>query len=286
MVRPGPSLFVRIDTPAGRLEHALMEFVSPLFRELRSFPELEGLFFARYQWQILLRILGPVEWVGTFVGDLLEPSISSARERGLVLGHAFEDYLAETERYGGAEGVRLAERIFQHDSVACLDLIAADTSGQLAKSRREFSLVLIERFLDLLRFDRERRIDFYRVGYAWAIEEGSWREEDLRLLEARFQSLRDGLTELFRGARQLEAESVWGGAAPAGIAHVFLDSTRPVAEELIEAHRSGRIDQDLVQLAWSIAHMHCVRLGVDSNAEAILRFFMHRLHQEEEVVAA
>jgi len=56
---------------------------------------------------------------------------------------------------------------------------------------------------------------------------------------------------------------------------------RPVVEDLCRAHTSGRIDQDLVHLAWSLSHMHANRMGLDPIAEAILRFFMHQLHTEE-----
>jgi hypothetical protein len=37
---------------------------------------------------------------------------------------------------------------------------------------------------------------------------------------------------------------------------------------------------DLVNLAWSLMHMHCNRLGIDAVAEAILRYYMYRLHQD------
>ena len=43
---------------------------------------------------------------------------------------------------------------------------------------------------------------------------------------------------------------------------------------------AGRVRQELVPLAWSYTHMHCNRLGIDPVAEAILRYFMHRLMQE------
>jgi hypothetical protein len=74
---------------------------------------------------------------------------------------------------------------------------------------------------------------------------------------------------------------VGGGEEPARIAGDSLARLRPAVEDLREAHGAGRIHQDLVHLAWSHTHMHCNRLGIGGTAEAILRYFMNRLHQEE-----
>jgi hypothetical protein len=55
-----------------------------------------------------------------------------------------------------------------------------------------------------------------------------------------------------------------------------------VIERLLEAHSAGRIERDPVNLAWSLTHMHCNRLGIDAMPEAILRYFMHRLYLESD----
>ena len=263
------------------------DLVIPVVREVRRSPELDSLFFVRYNepdWQLRFRILGRPTWIDGTVHELVAGRLPALRERGLVDSWEFGMYQREYERYGGEEGMRLCEAFFLRDSLAVLDLIEAEERGQMGKTRREYSLVFVERFLDLMRFDRERRAEFYRRGYSWALDDGTFAAEDLVLLEDRYRDLREGLLALFGGAPAADPEGAYGGVVPACIARECLEASGPVVDEILSAHAAGRLRQDLVDLAWSLAHMHCNRLAVDVRAEAILRFFMHRLHSEETIV--
>jgi len=154
------------------------------------------------------------------------------------------------------------------------------------KSRREVAMALVDRFLDLSRFSPEDRLEFYKFGYAWALEMKTWTQEDLDVLEQRFQKLRAGLEELFFGPTSEEPERFYGGPEAAHVASAFLERARPVVEAILREHRAGRIKQSLIYLFWSYAHMMTNRLGVESTPEAILRFFMFRLLEERSRTAA
>jgi len=276
-------LYTLLYSPRESHEEILRELVEPVTREARTHAELDSLFYARFnipRWQVRFRVLGRPAWVEGKVRKLVEERLAVLRERGLIEGHEFAEYEREYDRYGGEEGMALAEQIFFHDSLACLDLIEADRQGALAKSRREFVLVITERFLDLLEMDRLQRLAFYEHGYRWAMEGGSWRDEERQILGERYQSLAPGLEELFRGETARDFGALYGGPEAARIAQSFLESVRPVARQLLDAHREGRIPQDLIYLAWSYTHMQCNRLGIDPAAEAILRFFMHRFLED------
>jgi thiopeptide-type bacteriocin biosynthesis protein len=174
--------------------------------------------------------------------------------------------------------MQLSEKIFLHDSLACLDLIDAESRGALAKTRREYSLLFVERFLDLMGFDRDTRIAYYAFAHSWPITDGTWDDGDLRALDAKFESLEPGLVELFRGDSSRNPAAQWGGDEPAAIAARCLEACGLAVDELKSRHRAGEIDQDIVNLAWSYTHMHCNRLGIDAMPEAILRYFMWRLY--------
>ena len=280
---PQRCLYTLLYAPRESHEEILHELVHPVARKIRQHAGLDSLFYARYnvpRWQVRFRVLGRPEWVEGEVREIVEERLSVLRERALIEGCEFAEYEREYERYGGREGMALAERIFLHDSLACLDLLEADRLGLLAKSRREFVLVLTERFLDLLEMERSRRLDFYRYGYEWALEGGTWRDEERRTLEDRYRSLGAGLEELLRGETSRDPAAQYGGTEAAQIARSFLESVGPVARQLLEAHRAGRIPQDLLHLAWSYTHMQCNRLGIEPAAESILRFFMHRFLED------
>ena len=276
-------LFTLLHAPRERHEQILADFVTPIAQDLRGSPELDSLFFARYNvpgWQLRFRVLGRPEWVSGPVFERVQRDLAPLQEAGAVESVEFAQYDRETERYGGEEGMALAEQLFLHDSLACLDLMAADRQGLLEKTRREISLLMTERLLDLLRFDRRQRLAFYAFGHQWTREMGTWGDVDVEKIEQKYQELKPGLAELFTGEQAADPEWLWGGEEAAGIAERWLAASRPVAEAILAAHAAGRISQDLGYLAWSYAHMSCNRLGIDATPEALLRYFMHRLYED------
>jgi thiopeptide-type bacteriocin biosynthesis protein len=276
-------LFTLLYAPREQHERILADFVTPIARDLGAAPELHSLFFARYNvpsWQVRFRILGRPDWIAGPVRERVERDLEPLQASGAVERIEFAEYDREIERYGGEEGMALAEKLFLHDSLAGLDLMAAERAGELAKTRREWSLLMTERLLDLLRFDRAQRLAFYATGYRWTGEMGTWKEAELATIERRYQELKPGLQDLFTGEQSHHPELLWGGEEPWRIAERCLEASRPVVEAILDAHAAGRIQQDLTELAWSYSHMHCNRLGIDPNPEALLRYFMHRLVED------
>lgn len=276
-------LFAVLYAPRERHEDILADFVTPIARDLRGAPELDSLFFARYNvpsWQVRFRVLGRPGWVSGPVRERVERDLRSLHDAGGIDDAELARYDREIERYGGEEGMALAERLFLHDSLACLDVMEAERQGLCAKSRREFSLLLTDRLLDLLGFDRAQRLAFYAHGHRWTREMGTWSDGDLAVIEQRYQELKPGLQDLFTGEQSRDPEALWGGEAPARIAERCLEASRPILAAVLAGHAAGRIRQDLVYLAWSYTHMQCNRLGIDPTPEALLRYFMHRLLED------
>lgn len=276
-------LYSLLYAPRERLEEILTCFVFPIATEIRDHPGLDSLFFVRFsepRWQLRLRVLGRPEWVTGPLRALVEGRIRDLETAGEIEGHEFHQYDREIERYGGEVGMSLAERLFHLDSLACLELVRIDRAGLLRKNRRELAMALVDRFVDLAHFSPAERLEFYKFGYAWALELKTWSEEDLRILEGRFQKLHPGLEKFFFGEAASDPVQFYGGPEAARAATEFLERARPVVEEILREHQAGRIRQSLPYLFWSYTHMLTNRLGVEATPEAILRFFMHRLLEE------
>jgi thiopeptide-type bacteriocin biosynthesis protein len=276
-------LFTLLYAPREQHERILADFVTPIARDLRAAPELHSLFFARYNvptWQVRFRVLGRPDWIAGPVRERIERDLAPLQASGAVERIEFAEYDREIERYGGEEGMALAEKLFLHDSLAVLDLLAAERQGLLAKTRREWSLLMTEGLLDLLGFDRAQRLAFHASGFRWTSEMGTWKEAELETIEARYQALKPGLQDLFTGEQSRCPELLWGGEEPWRIAERCLEASRPVVAAIREAHAAGRIQQELTELAWSYSHMHCNRLGIDPTPEALLRYFMYRLLED------
>jgi lantibiotic biosynthesis protein len=282
-------LYSLLYVPRDRQEDVLNRLVSPIATEIQDDPDLDSLFFVRFsepRWQLRFRVLGRPGWVNGPLRDLVERRVRELEASGDIEGHEFNQYDREYDRYGGELGMSLAEELFHQDSLACLEIVRIDRAGLLKKSRREFAMALVDRFLDLSRFSPEDRLEFYKFGYAWALEMKTWAQEDLDVLEQRFQKLHAGLEDLFFGFKAKDPVQFFGGSEAAEVAATFLERARPVVEAILREHRAGRIEQSLVYLFWSYAHMMTNRLGVESTPEAILRFFMFRLLEERSRTAA
>ena len=277
-------LYAAMDSPPESHDRLLHELVTPIVSEIRESADLDSLFFVRYadpDWQLRFRVLGRPEWVERCVRPRVEESIGRFVEAGIIGKVVFGEYAREWDRYGGPVGMRLAEKIFFHDSVACLEFLEAERQGVCAKPRREYSLAFTERFLDLLNFDAGQRAEFYRTGHAWAFRDGVFRDEDRPKLDRRYDAVRDGLHELRRSLRDGKTTDVLGGNEPRRIAEGCLEATRPVLDEIVQGNAAGTIHASLVDLAWSYTHLHCNRLGIDLVPEAILRYLMYRLYEED-----
>jgi len=285
-LRPQACLYTIAYLPRERIEAVLLDEFLPLVREIRDHHDLDSLFFVRYsepRWQLRFRVFGRPEWVNGPLRERLTALVARLEAEGVIEGHAFARYEREIERYGGEEGMALAERLFYLDSLAALELCDAERQGLMGKTRREVALLVADRLADLAGLDERQRLTYYRHGYAWALETGEWTSAELELLERKFLALRPGLERLFA---EPDDASRWGGKAVAAIVNHFLAEAAPVLRAIVEGNTAGRIDQDLVYLLWSYAHMFTNRLGIESTPEAILRFFMHRYLQERRHVAA
>lgn len=281
--RPETCLYAVLESLPENHDRLLLDLIAPLVREFRGDENLHSLFFVRYAdptWQLRFRVLGRPGWIDDVVRPQLERAIFPFSKSGRIGGVEYGEYAREWERYGGPRGMPLAERIFLHDSIACLELLEAEVRGVLQTSRREYSLMLTELFLDVFGFDVSQRRQFYLEGHAWAFRDGVFRDEDRPRLERQYLAVRDGLRKRILGLRTEDPAIVFGGAEPARIAANFLKAMRPVVEEILAAHTEGDIHQGLVYLAWSYAHLHCNRLGIELVPEAILRYLMFRLHDE------
>jgi thiopeptide-type bacteriocin biosynthesis protein len=286
-VPPQACLYTIAYLPRERIEALLLDEIRPIVREIRAHPDLDSLFFVRYsepRWQLRFRVFGRPAWVQGALRERLEELVARLQAGRVIEGHAFARYEREIERYGGEEGMALAERLFYLDSLAALDLCDAERRGVMAKSRREVALLFADRLADLAGFDESQRLAYYRRGFSWALETGEWTSGELEVLERKFLALRPGLERLF--ATGGDEASRWGGEEVAEIVQRFAAAAAPVLREIVDGHAAGRIRQDLVYLLWSYAHMFTNRLGIESTPEAILRFFMHRYLQERRPVAA
>lgn len=275
-------IYLLIHTPYEHHEAVVADVVTPLAREIRDAPELESLFFVRLSsptWQVRFRVVGEEGWLRDVYRPAALERLQPLRDAEKVLAVEEAEYQREVQRYGGPEGMPLAEAIYTADTLACLDLLELERHERLGRSRRELALLLGEHCADLLKLSGERRESFYRFAWDWAREMGTWDAEDLQRLETRYQAQAASFQELLEGETSRHPPALWGGSEAAEVVAAFLERVRPLFEQVLALRQDGTIRQHVAYLGWSYTHLLCNRLGLSPTVEAILRYLMHRHHR-------
>jgi thiopeptide-type bacteriocin biosynthesis protein len=268
------SLHVSIDAPRDEHDTVVRAWITPIVRELASSSELDAAYFERFNkpaWGVRLRVLGPPEWLRSDAREIIERRLS-------VLGarYAFVDDGAEDKWVGGPADQRELKSINHMDTLACLDLLETEASGALLTSRGQWSLFVVEGFLDSFGLHGDERLDFYRRGFQWAPDLGRWDAEVFDALERKFEKQQAALRDALRSpARDLPADG-WGGPEPSRIALTLLEKSDGAIVGLRRASTLGRVSKTPVEWAVLLCHAHSNRLGIHATQEATVRYLVWR----------
>jgi thiopeptide-type bacteriocin biosynthesis protein len=119
-------LFAKLYAGRATCDRVVVDLVAPLAAEAMADGAVDRWFFLRYGdpgWHVRFRLHGdPGELAGRWLGrlhDLAEPWVESGR----ISRIAVDTYEREVERYGGDEGILLAEEVFRLDSEAAVTSI-------------------------------------------------------------------------------------------------------------------------------------------------------------------
>src|SRR5262249_57327315 len=88
--------------------------------------DIDGWFFIRYgepEWHLRLRLHGRPERLHAQVLPVLQAAAAPLLGDGRLWRLQLDTYQREIERYGGPEGMLLAERLFHADSAAVLAIV-------------------------------------------------------------------------------------------------------------------------------------------------------------------
>ncbi len=163
-----------------------------------------------------------------------------------IVEHAIDADEREVERYGGAEGIVLAERLFCADSAAALAILDACRGDAGAEHAWRLALVGIDRLLDDLGLDLAAKL---RLATHTRDALGAEVGMDTALQRALGDKFRRHRGEL---ARLLETGHPALAARSRRLA--------PIAGMLDALSRGGKLAQPIEQLAQSYVHMHVNRV--------------------------
>ncbi|HEY4590363.1 MAG TPA: thiopeptide-type bacteriocin biosynthesis protein, partial [Thermoanaerobaculia bacterium] len=273
-------LYAKLYTGTATADGLLREVVAPVAREAMANGETDSWFFIRYgdpEWHLRVRFHGDPMLLQSRVLPRLHSALDPMLADGRIWRVQLDTYERETERYGGPEGILLAERLFHVDSEAVLAILEMLEGDEGADFRWRLALRGIDMLLGDLQFDPETRMRVMR-----SMREGFTREfgggKGLRVqLDQRFRQEWRSLMPLLDPAGDAESE-----LAPAlEVLRRRSERNAPIVAELRELERAGRLSQPLADMAPSYVHMHVNRIirSAQRAHELVLYDFLYLLYE-------
>lgn len=275
-------LYAKLYTGTATADIVLGEVIAPLIKAARNLGALRRWFFIRYgdpQWQVRLRIRGEPRWLASTMVPTLYDAAEPLLRDGCIWKLQLDTYEREVGRYGGADGIELAEAIFEADSDAVLSIVQLLETNVTADARWRLALLGMHMLLVDLGFDLAVRLDILRQARAtlwveyhgdlgFAKQLGTRFRKERRSLEALLTSPVNSDYPLDRAFQLLAQRS---------------EKILPLAAELSSRERDGRLTLPVRELAVSFLHMHANRLlrSEQRAQEHTLYEFLLRLYESE-----
>ena len=262
-------LYVKLYTGLATADRVLLERVGPLLESTRGV--WDQWFFLRYADpgpHLRLRFHGsPDQLLGILLPSLHE-ALAPLLQKGLGWRLQVDTYEQEVERYGGPEGMRLAEAWFSVDSANVLDQLRECLGDAGAHLRWRLALKGVDGILTDLGFDLAGKLRVVsRVRDALAQEFQAQNGLEVQL-GARFRTLRSEL-------------ETWVTRTSTNPRDLLVSKQKACLDQVRQASASGQLTRPLEDLASSYAHMHVNRLLRSSQRahEFVLMDFLARLYE-------
>lgn len=267
-------LYAKLYTGMAAADGVLREVVAPLVRAAERSGAIDRWFFIRYndpEHHLRVRFHGSP---ARLYGELL-PALHAAAAPLLADGRIWrmqlDTYEREIERYGGAAGIELAERLFHADSQAVLAIVERNAGDAGIARRWRLALRGVDQLLadlGLAEAERHALIKQARDGYAHEVR------ADTRL--------HSQLGDAYRQQRkQLDGLLAATPDDEPALAPLLARSAQlaPIVAELRAHEAAGRLS--LAGMALSLAHMHVNRLmrTAQRRQELVLYEFLDRLYE-------
>ncbi len=273
-------LYLKVYTGTASADRILTASLGPVLAELRNDEVIDHWFFLRYadpEPHLRIRLHGDPAALDAAALPRLTAALTPYLDDGTVWNVALDSYHREIERYGGDNGIELAEHIHAADSDAVIETLNMLDGDDGAQARWKLSLYATHRLLIDAGLTTAARRDWARAGAA------RYRTEypDAPNLESgigrRWRDDRADLTTLLDDTAPHPYEP---GRA------VFRRRSRlitPLLDELADRSRRGMLSQPIEVLLHSFSHLNAVRLlrSAARTHELVLLSFLDRYYASQ-----
>lgn len=273
-------VYVKLYSGVSTQEELLIEWLPAILRRLNESELISSWFYVRYadpKHHLRLRFRAARRSATRDLPHIVLEAIQPLVESGRIWKTQLDTYEREIERYGGIEGIQLAEQIFSADSDAVLHMlqvVSGDSGVDLRWRLAVLSVDCLLRDCKLSLGDRYSLLATLRENYGREILPDI--EARRKLLGERFRAARRGLEAI------LDNPTLHNPALAPTVA-LLNSRSRILAEpmqRLSVLARNGGLSVSIANLAMSYAHMHVNRLipSAQRAHEAVIYDFLWRLY--------
>jgi thiopeptide-type bacteriocin biosynthesis protein len=274
-------LYARLYTGSSTADQVLREVVAPLTRLLARGEIAESWFFLRYgdpEWHLRVRFAGDPERLWTkglpHFKKILEPLLADGR----VWRFELSTYQREIPRYGGAEGIELAERVFHADSEAVLAIVETLAGDAGADARWRLAFRGMDALLDDFGFDLEAKKRLAEIQARSFAGRLGFDESLTSQLAVKLRSVRRTLLQSLERPEDLPHLEPGFAALRRRSA-----ALAPLAAEIRRRAGEGRLTVGLEELVPHFIHMFVNRLtrSAGPEHELVLYDFLARIYMSQ-----
>jgi thiopeptide-type bacteriocin biosynthesis protein len=276
-------LYAKLYTGTATADQVLRDEVRDITEEVLASGAADQWFFIRFgdpDWHLRLRFHGSPERLHCEILPALQANFNPLLNDGRLWRVQFDTYEREVERYGGAEGVVLAENLFYFDSEAALEIIEMLEPGdEGADERWRLTLCGIDRLFTDFGFDLESRLLVLKQAREAFGKEFRVDKSLMGQLSGKYRKERKSLEDLFNPAHD-EESSLSPGLA---VFRRRSDRLAPVVVELKSCEQSGQLRVPVIELMSSYVHMHANRLlrSAQRQQELVLYDLLARFYESQ-----
>jgi thiopeptide-type bacteriocin biosynthesis protein len=280
-------LYVKLYAGTATADEVLREVVAPVVRAAIATGSADRWFFVRYydpeshlRWRLHGDPCTLQQTVWPALQDAVRPFLAERRIWKVVL----DTYEREIERYGGPDGIALAEQVFHIDSDAVLEIVEMLDRGDAGLDERwRLALVGMERLLTDFGFDLESKLSILTPVRTVFAKEFHADRALARQLGDRFRTERASLRDLLDNIRIADVHPLAPGL------DIFVqrsDRLGTVIDELKVREASGRLTSSCRDIVPSLLHMHANRLlrSAPREQEMVLYDFLARHHESRAAI--
>jgi lantibiotic biosynthesis protein len=277
-------LYFKLYGGEGTADHVLTEAVAPAIAELKQRGVIDSWFFIRYadpDPHLRLRLHGEATRLNAEALTEMHGRLAPMMKSGQLWRIELSTYEREIHRYGGPLNIERAERLFELDSGAALEIVRACQGDEGATFRWQLALAGADRWLRDFGLDLDARRAFARRA----------RDGYVKEFNAQNKATQGWFAERFRKERKAIEPLIaadYGPGAPilaAGLQALQWRSQRsaPLIDVMRELQLQKHLSASLEDIAHSVIHMFLNRVLRSSQRlqELVIYEFLARLYDSE-----